>query len=155
MLVLGAGNPLAGDDGFGGAVIDRLRGREDRPGGVDLLDAGTDLLGQIETFAAYDDVILVDAVVGAGHAGHVSVLDEQTAAGWADGPASAHHLSPLTAIRLFRALHPEARTRVTTVALSADRLALGGAVPEAAVAAGVDAVTRLWAQPGDHDTRLS
>ena len=144
MLVVGAGNVLAGDDGFGGAVIARLCGREDRPEGVDLLDAGTDVLGHIETLAAYDEVILVDVVVGAGHAGHVSVFDERTAAGWTDNPAGAHHLSPLTAIRLLRVLHPEARTQVTFVALCADRLALGEVVSDAAVAAGVDAVVRLW-----------
>ena len=138
------GNVLAGDDSFGGAVISRLRGCEDRPAGVDLLDAGTDLLGHIETFATFDEVILVDAVVGADRPAGVSVFDERTAAAWLDDSPSVHQLSPLTALRLFRVLHPDAGTRITFVALCVDRLALGAAVSDAVVAAGADTVTRLW-----------
>ena len=40
-LVLGCGNELFGDDGFGPAVARRLRGRPDLPESVVVLDAGT------------------------------------------------------------------------------------------------------------------
>ncbi len=51
-LVLGLGNPLLGEDGFGSAVIELLRRRPDRPAAVDLVDAHTDLLAQLETLGS-------------------------------------------------------------------------------------------------------
>ena len=151
-LVVGVGNPLAGDDGFGGAVIDRLRQRGDRPESVDLVNAHTDLLGQIDTFAAYDEIVLVDAVIGAGASGGVAVFDEWTFSNWPDTSPGSHQMSPLAAVKLFRVLHPHAATRIMLVALSTDRVMIGPGVPDAAVAAGVEMVVRLWGP--DEVTRL-
>lgn len=55
------GNPLAGDDGFGPAVLRRLAG-EELPPEVELADGGVlgiDLLSELEEI---DRLILVDAV---------------------------------------------------------------------------------------------
>ena len=143
-LIIGVGNPLAGDDAFGGAVIDRLRHRADRPAGVDLVDAHTDLLGHIDTFAGYDEVVVVDAVIGVGTVGEVALFDEPTFAGWPDTAAGAHQMSALAALKLFRTLYPHAATRLTLVALCTERLSLGAGVSEAAVSAGAERVARLW-----------
>ena len=142
-LVVGLGNPLAGSDGFGSAVLARLRAQGSLPAGVALLDAHTDLLGQIDAFLAYDDVVLVDAVVGAGRAGHVAVFDERTFSAWPDSAASCHHLSPLVAVKLFRTLYPQAATRLALVGFCTDEVALGQQLPQAAVTSGVEAITRL------------
>jgi len=149
-LVVGLGNPLAGSDGFGTAVLARLRERGPLPAGVALLDAHTDLLGQIDAFLAYDEVVLVDAVVGIGGAGRVDVFDERTFSAWPDSAASCHHLSPLVAVKLFRTLYPDAATRLTLVGFCADEIVMGQALPPAVVTSGVETVARLLlADPAD------
>jgi hypothetical protein len=72
-LVLGLGNPLAGADGFGPAVIARLR-RAAWPDGADFVDAHTDLLAHLHRFEHFDRVVLVDTVLD--DRGGVAVIDE-------------------------------------------------------------------------------
>jgi hydrogenase maturation protease len=139
---VGLGNPLAGSDGFGTAVLARLRAQGSLPAGVALVDAHTDLLGHIDDFVAYDDVVLVDAVLGAGTNGQVVVFDERTFSAWPDSAASCHHLSPLMALKLFRALHPRAATRLALVGYCTDEVTVGQGLPEAAAESGVEAITR-------------
>ena len=62
VAVIGIGNVLLGDDGFGPTVIGMLAAQWEVPGAVELIDAGTpglDLAGQL---CGRDSVILVDAV---------------------------------------------------------------------------------------------
>jgi len=47
------------------------------------------------------------------------------------------------AVKLFRALHPEAATRITLVALYADDIRAESGIAPSVVAAGADAVARL------------
>jgi len=142
-LVLGLGNPLLGDDGFGSAVIELLRRRPDLPAAVDLVDAHTDLLAQVETLGSYDEVVLVDVVIGAGHPGVVEVVDEETFMRWPETSPSCHQISPLLAVKLFRALQPQAATRITLVALHADAVRAAPGVATSVVAAGGEAVVHL------------
>jgi hydrogenase maturation protease len=108
-LVLGVGNALAGADGFGPAVVERLRD-EAAISGVAIADAGTDLLDWITRFADYQHVVLVDAVAVDDPADApapppcVAIVKEQTFAGWDSGSPGAHEISPLLTVRLFRAL---------------------------------------------------
>jgi len=142
-LVVGLGNPLAGSDGFGAAVVARLRETGVLPAGVLLLDAGTDLLGHIDAFLPCDAVVLVDAIVGEGRPGDVIVVGERTFERWPESATSCHHVSPLIAVKLFRTLHPQAATKVTLVGYCVDKVTLGIGLPDGAVAAGAAAVTRL------------
>jgi len=142
-LVLGLGNPLLGEDGFGSAVIELLRRRPDLPAAVDLVDAHTDLLAQVETLGSYDEVVLVDVVIGAGHPGVVEVVDEETFMRWPETSPSCHQISPLLAVKLFRALQPQAATRITLVALHADAVRAAPGVATSVVAAGGEAVVGI------------
>ena len=47
------------------------------------------------------------------------------------------------AVKLFRALHPEAATRITLVALHADEIRAAPGVAASVVATGAEAVARL------------
>jgi hydrogenase maturation protease len=142
-LVLGLGNPLLGDDGFGSAVIELLRQRPELSAAVDLVDAHTDLLAQVETLGSYDEVVLVDVVIGAGRPGDVEVVDEETFMRWPETSPSCHQISPLLAVKLFRALQPQAATRITLVALHADVVRAAPGVATSAVAAGGEAVVGI------------
>ncbi len=66
VLVLGCGNILLGDDGFGPAVIDRLNGEGNLPDDVLVMDMGTsvrDILFDITLSEKKPEVIfIVDAV---------------------------------------------------------------------------------------------
>ncbi len=60
VAVIGIGNVLFADDGFGMAVLERLRG-EALSEGVDLVDGSTLGIGLIEYLKDYRAVIIVDA----------------------------------------------------------------------------------------------
>jgi hydrogenase maturation protease len=120
-LVVGIGNPLQGADGFGPAVIASLRASASLPPDTQLIDAHTDLLALIDRFAAFDQVVLVDAVLGDGRA-EVIVFDEPAFAQWPTESPSSHQVSALVAVGLFRRLYPEARTRISLVGLNVDEV---------------------------------
>jgi len=75
MAVIGLGNVLLGDDGFGPFVVELLRTRYVFPPEVELLDLGTPGLGLISYLHGHDAVVIVDAVTGAGSPGDVRVYE--------------------------------------------------------------------------------
>jgi hydrogenase maturation protease len=122
------GNPLSGDDIFGPKVLDRLRQSETTAlPGTTLIDAQTDLLHHIEDFTKYDNVLLIDAILDPegklGEPGNVILLDEAAFQSFSETSSSIHQMSPLLAVKLFRALHPEAQTQITLIGLIIDQLA--------------------------------
>ncbi len=126
-LLVALGNPLNGDDGFGPQVLERLHEAADAlPPGVELVDAGTDLLNHIESFAGRDRVVLIDAVLDPegklGSAGTVAVMDEESFQSWSETSQSVHQVSPLLGLKLFRALNPEAKTQIFLVGLLVDQI---------------------------------
>jgi hydrogenase maturation protease len=126
-LVLGLGNPLSGDDGFGAQVLELLHrnGTEFLPG-VSLVDAHTDLLNHIESFAAYDRVVLIDAILDPenklGKPGQILALHEEEFLSWSEISPSVHQMSPMLAVKLFRQLYPAVQTQITLVGLLVDQL---------------------------------
>jgi hydrogenase maturation protease len=70
ILVLGIGNPLCGDDGFGVEVVRRLREQE-RPPCVEFLDGGTLGLYLLPNLEGRSHVLVVDAIDCGGPPGHV------------------------------------------------------------------------------------
>jgi hydrogenase maturation protease len=121
------GNPLSGDDRFGALVLELLRrgGRAKLPG-ISFVNAGTDLLNQVEDFPKYDQVVLVDAILDPqgklGPPGQILRLDETALQSLPEASQSVHQVSPLLGIKLFRTLHPAVRTRITLIGLLVDRI---------------------------------
>ena len=70
MLVLGIGNPLLGDDGFGVEVIRRLR-QQQGPPFVEFLDGGTAGLYLLPNLEGRSHVLVVDAIDFGGRPGQV------------------------------------------------------------------------------------
>ncbi|MCP4754734.1 MAG: hydrogenase maturation protease [Proteobacteria bacterium] len=79
VLVLGCGNILFGDDGFGPTVIKYMTGKDDLPDHVCFLDVGTSarkiLFDVILSSRKPDRIIVVDAMDFGGEPGTVSFLD--------------------------------------------------------------------------------
>ncbi len=138
-LVLGLGNRLNGEDAFGPLVVDRVRDLAAIPG-VEVEDAGCDLLAWLDRLASYDHVIVIDAVLGLSNPGTVTILAEADLASWSDTSADCHQISPVAAIKLFRTLHPGAATRLTLVALSSARISPDDVLAAAVVARGAENV---------------
>jgi hydrogenase maturation protease len=139
-LVLGLGNPLAGADAFGPAVVARLQRAGDLDG-VELVDTHTDLLAQLHRFAEADEVVLVDAVLD--NRDGVALVDEEEFSGWDDTSRGAHQISPLAAVKLFRRLHPEATARIRLIAHFVREEDFGREPREAAVRAAVALLKEL------------
>lgn len=75
VLVVGVGNVLHGDDGFGVAVARRLAGRP-LPAGVDVTETGIGGIHLVhELMAGYDAVVVVDTVDRGRPPGTVMVID--------------------------------------------------------------------------------
>jgi hydrogenase maturation protease len=71
LAIIGLGNVLLGDDGFGPFVVELLRTRHVFPAEVELLDLGTPGLGLISYLHGHDSVVIVDAVAAPGSPGDV------------------------------------------------------------------------------------
>ena len=112
--VIGIGQPAAGDDGVGIAVLRYLRAQAGLSG-ADLVEAA-EPSALIPWLEGADPVILVDAVLGGGAPGTVLRLTPESAAASAVQPLSTHGMGVVQAVELARALAPEAvATRIWIV----------------------------------------
>jgi len=69
-LVLGIGNPLLGDDGFGVEVVRRLR-QQQRPPCVEFLDGGALGLALLPHLEGRSHILVVDAIDCGGEPGQI------------------------------------------------------------------------------------
>jgi hydrogenase maturation protease len=144
VLIVALGNELCGDDGFGPAVLARVRDDPEVAPRAELLLAGTDLLGQIQRFLDYAEVVLLDAVLAPDRAGEVLLFEEQQLLSWPADAPSGHQISPLLAVRLFRTLYPGAPTQIRLLGLCVEAIAPGpGHCTPEAVDAARDRLRRL------------
>ncbi len=78
VLVVGVGNVLQGDDGFGVEVVQRLARRTDLPSTVTLLETGIGGMGMVqELYNGYDALVVVDAVDRGGEPGTTYLLEAE------------------------------------------------------------------------------
>jgi hydrogenase maturation protease len=93
-LIAGLGNVLLGDEGLGVHVVRALdRRRDELPGGVEVLEAGTALLDLLPEVSRYQHVIFVDAIRLGGEPGTIYHSDlEANSLGEIEGalPISLH-----------------------------------------------------------------
>jgi hydrogenase maturation protease len=109
ILIVGVGNPLKGDDGFGIAALAAFR-REPLPQDVRCLDTGIGGMHLVqELMRGYDALILFDAVDRGDPPGRVVVLDpvlpetgELSANERRDYFCETHYAIPLRALTLAR-----------------------------------------------------
>lgn len=147
-LVVGMGNVLRGDDGFGPAVVQLLEMEGGLPAGTRLREFGIGGIALVQELMDETDLlIIVDAVDRASPPGTVHVLEPEVpdAEGYTVEErlalaADAHELVPSRALVLSRALGVLPRTvrivgcqPAVTDELTMDLSpAVSGAVPEAA-----------------------
>lgn len=76
ILVIGCGNLLMGDDGFGIHVLEELE-KADLPENIKLIDIGTSSLDILHQLEGIDKVIIIDAVKSGNEPGVVYRLTEK------------------------------------------------------------------------------
>ena len=99
VLVMGVGNMLRGDDGFGVAVLDEV-GNRNLPGNVDLLDAGTSIIDLMEELNGRRKVVVIDAVRGGQTPGTLYRFSPEDVAAEAVPADSLHQVGLLETLRL-------------------------------------------------------
>jgi hydrogenase maturation protease len=75
IAVIGLGNVLLGDDGFGPCVVEQLRAQWALPDSVTLIDGGTPGLGLVTLLAGCDVAVLVDCIAAPGAPGELRCYD--------------------------------------------------------------------------------
>jgi hydrogenase maturation protease len=104
VVVIGAGNIFARDDGVGPRVVERLSARP-LPPGVECVDAGTDLLGVLPGVEGADRLVLVDALRAGGAPGTIHRMTLEAIEDRARQPPmqfSMHEMSLVESVRLAR-----------------------------------------------------
>ncbi len=105
IAVIGVGNSLYGDDGFGTAVVARLKD-EPLPEDVDVIDAGAVGIDLLDYLTAYRQVIIVDAARMGLAPGTLKVFrPEEVRSLEAGSPLSLHSTDILGVIELAGALN--------------------------------------------------
>jgi hydrogenase maturation protease len=75
ILVLGLGNPLAGDDGLGPVLVNELSKQYRYTGGfIEFVNGGTRGLGLLNSMVGRQAVVVLDAVASGGRPGTVTVI---------------------------------------------------------------------------------
>ena len=136
-LILGCGNVLFGDDGFGPAVAERLRSRS-LPPGVCAIDAGTGARTILFTLTLSDTrpatLIVVDAIDAGRRPGELFMLPVEDLPSRKIDDFSMHQLPTSN---LLKELRDECGLAVTVVACQVERIpdsvlpGLSGAVSDA------------------------
>lgn len=91
-LILGIGNILLGDEGFGVRVIEHL-GQYSLPAGIELADGGTGGIGLVELIAEREMVIVVDAIDAGKPAATILRLEPKDILNPQSAALSVHHLN--------------------------------------------------------------
>ena len=145
-LVVGLGNPILGDDGVGWRVVDALEHRLAADAGARLAAGDIELdrvavggLSLMERLVGYDRVVLVDAVLGSGEDGVISVGSlAETTCRLASHLDSAHD-APLTeALSAGRALGARLPDDITVVGIAVHRVDIFDERLSSGVAGAVD-----------------
>jgi hydrogenase maturation protease len=130
VLVLGIGNVLWADEGFGVRAVEALHAAYALPAGVELLDGGTQGLNLLEPVVSCDAVLVFDAIDFVLPPGTLRVLRDRAVPAWAATKMSLHQQSfqELLAIADLQGRFPP---RLTLVGVQPERLAdFGGSLSD-------------------------
>jgi hydrogenase maturation protease len=149
--VLGLGNVLTGDDGFGPAVISVLQAAFEWPAHVEVLDVGTPGLDLTPFVGGAQVVVLVDTVASQGAPGELRVYDKAALLRHAPQPRVGPHdpgVKEALLILEFAQQGPEAVTLVGVIPAASPTTPGLSAPLRAAVAPAVEAVLAALAPHG-------
>ena len=139
-LVLGIGNLLWADEGFGVRAVEAFHARYAVPDGVNILDGGTQGLYLFGAVAAARRVLVLDAIDFGLAPGTLHVLRNGEVPAWSRGKLSPHQtgFNDILALAQLRGEAPEA---ITLIGVQPEELSdLGGSLRPSVKARIADAV---------------
>jgi hydrogenase maturation protease len=156
VTVLGLGNVLMGDDGFGPFVVRAFEARYELGPGVEVIDLGTPGLDLTPWLADARHVIIVDTVRASGPAGSMKVYDKAEIVRHAPSSRVGPHDPGLKETLLTLEFADRAPETVTLVGVMPGRIAMGTTLSDpvaAAVPAAIAAIASRLAGLGVVVTR--
>lgn len=153
ILIVGVGNVLHGDDGFGVEMAWRLA-RQALPPGVKVMETGIGGMSIVqELMTGYDAVLVLDAYVSGGTAGEVRLLQPELpdlsmldAHALRDYFADTHYATPVRALALLSQLG-KLPPRVAFIGCEPEKheeLGIGLSVSVAAALEQAEGLVRAW-----------
>lgn len=133
--VLGLGNVLMGDDGFGPYLAQFLRAAYELPEGLSVEELGTPGFDLVPHLAGLDAVIILDAVQAPALPGDVRVYRRDQILRHAPGPRVSPHDPALKEALLLADLAGEAPEEVTLIGVVPARVDTGPGLSRAVKAA--------------------
>jgi hydrogenase maturation protease len=130
VLVLGIGNVLWADDGFGVRAVEALHAAYEMPAGVDLIDGGTQGLNLLEPVLSHGAVLVFDAIDFGLEPGKLRVLRDREVPAWGATKMSLHQQSfqELLSIADLQGRFPP---RLTLIGVQPERLSdFGGSLSD-------------------------
>lgn len=103
-MILGVGNILFRDEGFGIRVVETLQERYEFPDNVSLTDGGVLGVGLLGIISEADHLIVIDAIRNKGKAGDLYRLEGQAIPDRIRAKNSIHQIDFLEALTLCQAL---------------------------------------------------
>jgi len=145
VLIVGVGNELLGDEGFGVHVAQLLQAAPALPAHVEVLEAGTALLDVVQEMSRYFHVFIVDAVRAGREPGTLYRVD-LTGAGSQQPSApfmSLHEWGVMETLLVAEKLGllPE---RVTLIGAEPENVEPGMTLSPRLAQAAEEVVSRLW-----------
>lgn len=104
IMILGVGNILFRDEGFGIRVVETLQQRYEFPDNVSLTDGGVLGVGLLGVISEADHLIVIDAIRNKGKAGDLYRLEGQAVPDRIRAKNSIHQIDFLEALTLCQAL---------------------------------------------------
>jgi hydrogenase maturation protease len=124
VLVLGVGNPLMGDDGFGLALLEHLRQCCDWPAGVTLMDGGTWGMNLLPAIEDADALLILDAIDAGRAPGALVRLDRGQLPRYVAQKLSPHQVD-LRDVLALAELRGHLPGKAAAVGIQPERIALG------------------------------
>jgi hydrogenase maturation protease len=129
-LVLGIGNLLWADEGFGVRAVEALNDAYEAPPGVRLLDGGTQGLNLLPDVVEHECVLVFDAIDFGLTPGALRVLRQQEVPAWA-GTKMSLHQSSFQELLAIAALQGRSPARLTLIGVQPERLSdFGGSLSD-------------------------
>ncbi len=102
IMVLGVGNILYSDDGFGIKVVEKLESEYNSPDNVTIVDGGVLGINLLGVISSADRLIVVDTILNRGNPGDIHRLEGDAIPNRILGKNSLHQVDLLEALSLCR-----------------------------------------------------
>lgn len=133
-VVIGLGNPIMGDDGFGLAALDALRARRAPSSGVEYVDGGTWGLALLPVVERAERLLLLDAIECGGTPGMVVTLRAEQIPAYMMTKVSPHQVD-MREVLALAALRGQAPVEVVAIGAQPAVVDLVGSLSPAVAAA--------------------